>query len=89
MRLQAVMHLRSVVVILALAALLFSGFLPAGAADRIAKVVDGFVSAAGDLAGAGAIGIVTALAAVLIAFVGGFLGGRLGCRYHTEIDRTT
>jgi hypothetical protein len=78
-----------VVVILALAALVFSGFLPAGAADRIAKVVDGFVSAAGDLAGAGAIGIVTALAAVLLAFVGGFLGGRLGCRYHTEIDRTT
>ncbi|MEJ7815366.1 MAG: YrzE family protein [Rubrobacter sp.] len=77
------------VLILALAALVFRGFLPDGAAGRIANIVDGVLSTARNLAGAGVVGIVTGLAAVLIALLGGFLGGRLGSRYHTEIDRAT
>jgi len=78
-----------VVLILALAAVVFSGFLPDAIADRIANSVDGILSTATDLASAGIVGIVTALAAVLIALLGGFLGGRLGSRYHSEIDRAT
>ena len=78
-----------IVLILALAALVFSGFLPDGAAGRIASLVAGVLSTARNLAGAGTVGIVTGLAALLIALLGGFLGGRLGSRYHTEIDRAT
>ena len=78
-----------VVLILALAAVVFSGFLPAGAADRIANLVGRVLSTARTLAGAGVVGIVTGLDAVLLALLGGFLGGRLGSRYHTEIDRAT
>ena len=78
-----------VVLILAMAALVFSGFLPSGVAGRIADVVPGVLSTARTLAGAGVVGIVTTVAAVLIALLGGFLGGRLGSRYHTEIDRAT
>lgn len=78
-----------VVLILALAAVVFSGFLPAGMAAGVANLVDRVVSTAGGLAGAGVVGIVTALAALLIALLGGFLGGRMGSRYHTEIDRAT
>jgi|SRR5215211_2091345 len=78
-----------VVLILALAAAIFSGFLPAGVADRIADLIGGVLSTARTLAGAGTIGIVTGLVAVLLALLGGFLGGRLGSRYHTEIDRAT
>jgi len=78
-----------VVLILALAAVVFSGFLPAGAADRIANLVGRVLSTARTLAGAGVVGIVTGLGAVLLALLGGFLGGRLGSRYHTEIDRAT
>src|SRR5829696_557403 len=78
-----------VVVILALAAAIFSGFLPAGMADGIANGVGGMISTGRLLIGAGAVGIVTALAAVLLAVLGGFLGGRMGSRYHTEIDRAT
>jgi hypothetical protein len=78
-----------VVLIIALAAVVFSGFLPDVAAERIANTVDGMLSTAGDLAAAGVVGIVTALAAVLLALLGGFLGGRLGSRYHSEIDRAT
>src|SRR5215212_7848046 len=76
-----------VVLILALAALVFSGFLPTATAERLANLVEGVLSTARNLAGAGVVGIVTGLAAVLIALLGGFLGGRLGSRYHTEIDR--
>src|ERR687889_1224748 len=68
-----------VVVILALAAAIFSGFLPAGMAQGITILVDRMVSTAGNLAGA----------AVVIALLGGSLGGRMGSRYHTEIDRAT
>jgi hypothetical protein len=79
-----------VVLILALAAAIFRGFLPAGMAEGIANLVDRIVSTAGNLAGgAGVVGIVTAVAALLIALLGGFLGGRMGSRYHTEIDRAT
>ena len=78
-----------VVLIFALAAVIFSGFLPPGIAERVAHLGDRIVSTAGNLAGAGVVGIVTALAAVLIALLGGFLGGRMGSRYHTEIDRAT
>jgi hypothetical protein len=80
-----------VVLILALAAVIFSGFLPAEIAERLANlvVVDRIVSTAGNLASAGMVGIVTALGALLIALLGGFLGGRMGSRYHTEIDRAT
>jgi hypothetical protein len=78
-----------VVLILALAALVFSGFLPDAAAEGIANLVGRIVSTARSLAGAGVVGMVTALAAVLIALLGGFLGGRLGSRYHTQIDRAT
>src|SRR5829696_5643707 len=78
-----------VALILALVAVVFSGFLPDVAAERIANTVDGLLSTAGDLAAAGVVGIVTALAAVLLALLGGFLGGRLGSRYHSEIDRAT
>jgi hypothetical protein len=78
-----------VILILALAAVVFSGFLPDATAERIANSVDGMLSTVRDLAAAGVVGIVTAVAAVLIALAGGFLGGRLGSRYHTEIDRAT
>src|SRR5829696_2363122 len=78
-----------VVLILALAALVFSGFLPAGAAESIANLVERIISAGRSLLGAGVVGIVSALAGVLLALLGGFLGGRLGSRYHTEIDRAT
>src|SRR5215210_5882652 len=79
-----------VVLILALAAAIFRGFLPAGMAEGIANLVDRIVSRAGNLAGgAGVVGIVTAVTALLIALLGGFLGGRMGSRYHTEIDRAT
>jgi hypothetical protein len=78
-----------VVVILALAAAIFSGFLPAGMAEEIANLVDRVVSTAGNLASAGIVGLVTAAAALLLALLGGSLGGRMGSRYHTEIDRAT
>jgi hypothetical protein len=78
-----------VVVILALAAAIFSGFLPAGMAEDIANVVDRIVSTIGNLAGTGVAGLVTAAAALLLALLGGSLGGRMGSRYHTEIDRAT
>jgi hypothetical protein len=78
-----------VVVILALAAAIFSGFLPAGIAERSANLLDGIVSTAGILANTGVVGLVTAAAALLLALLGGTLGGRMGSRYHTEIDRAT
>ncbi|HKH56944.1 MAG TPA: YrzE family protein [Rubrobacter sp.] len=78
-----------VVVILALAAAIFSGFLPAGMAEGITNLVDRSVSTAGNLAGAGVAGLVAAAAALLLALLGGSLGGRMGSRYHTEIDRAT
>jgi hypothetical protein len=78
-----------VVVILALAAAIFSGFLPAGVAEDTANLVDRMVSTAGNLADAGVVGLVTAAAALLLALLGGSLGGRMGSRYHTEIDRAT
>jgi hypothetical protein len=78
-----------VVVILALAAAIFRGFLPAGMAEGIANLVERIVSTAGNLAGAGVVGLVTAAAALLLALLGGSLGGRMGSRYHSEIDRAT
>jgi len=78
-----------VVVILALAAAIFRGFLPAGMAEGIAGLVERIVSTAGNLASAGVVGLVTAAAALLLALLGGVLGGRMGSRYHTEIDRVT
>jgi hypothetical protein len=82
-----------VVLILALVTVVFSGFLPAGAAEGIRNLGQGTASAAGSLAsslaGAGVAGIVVAVAALLLALLGGFFGGRLGSRYHTEIDRAS
>lgn len=76
-----------VVLILALVAVVFSGFLPAGAAAGVGNVVDGAAATVSGLANAGVVGIVAAVAAILLALLGGFLGGRMGSRYHTEIDR--
>src|SRR5215216_1050429 len=78
-----------VVVILALAAAIFNGFLPAGMAEGIANLIDRIVFTAGNLADAGVVGLVAAAAALLLALLGGALGGRMGSRYHTEIDRAT
>src|SRR5215212_8926487 len=78
-----------VALILALVAVVFSGFLPAGADEAIANLVRGTASAAGSLAGAGVAGIIVAVAALLLALLGGLFGGRLGSRYHTEIDRAS
>jgi hypothetical protein len=78
-----------VVLILALIAVVFSGFLPAGAAARVGSLVDGAASTVSGLASAGVVGIVAAVAAILIALLGCFLGGRMGSRYHAEIDRAT
>jgi hypothetical protein len=78
-----------VALILALVTVVFSGFLPAGAAEGIRNLAQGAASAAGSLAGAGVAGIVVAVAALLLALLGGFFGGRLGSRYHTEIDRAS
>jgi hypothetical protein len=78
-----------VVVILALAAAIFSGFLPSGIAERSVILLDRLVSTTRNLAGAGVAGLVTAVAALLLALLGGSLGGRMGSRYHTEIDRAT
>ena len=78
-----------VIVILALVAAIFSGFLPAAMAEGLANLVDRILSTVGNLAGAGIVGIVAAAAALLLALLGGSLGGRMGSRYHTEIDRAT
>ena len=59
-----------VVLILALAAVIFSGFLPAGMAESVATLVDRILSTAGNLVGAGVVGLVTAVAALLIALLG-------------------
>jgi hypothetical protein len=77
------------VILLALAAGVFSGFLPAGAADAIGGFVDSASSAVGDLSRSGVVGIAVVVGALLLALLGGFLGGRVGSRYHAEIDRTT
>lgn len=76
------------VLILALAAGVFSGFLPPGVADSVGNLLDGVSSTVGDLAGAGVVGIAVAVGALLLALLGGFLGGRVGDRYHAEIDRS-
>jgi hypothetical protein len=78
-----------VVVILALAVVIFSGFLPPGIAERSGILLDRIVSTTRNLASAGVAGLVTAAAAMLLALLGGSLGGRMGSRYHTEIDRAT
>jgi hypothetical protein len=78
-----------VALILALVAVVFSGFLPTDAARVIANLTQGTASAVGNLAGAGVAGIVVAVAALLLALLGGIFGGRLGSRYHTEIDRAS
>src|SRR5215203_3165429 len=78
-----------VALILALVAVVFSGFLPAGMADGVSNLARGTVSTATNLAGAGVAGIIVAVAALLLALLGGFFGGRLGSRYHTEIDRAS
>ena len=76
-------------VLFLLAAGVFSGFLPGGAASAIGGFMDSASSAIGGLSQAGVVGIVVVVAALLLALLGGFLGGRLGSRYHAEIDRTT
>src|SRR5215212_8356140 len=78
-----------VALILALVAVVFSGFLPAGMADGVSNLARGTVSTATNLAGAGVAGIIVAVAALLLALLGGLFGGRLGSRYHTEIDRAS
>jgi hypothetical protein len=78
-----------VVLILALVTVVFSGFLPSGAAESIAILAQRTASAVSNLARAGVAGIVVAVAALLLALLGGFFGGRLGSRYHTEIDRAS
>ena len=75
--------------LLLLAAGVFSGFLPGGAADAIGGSIDMVLSALDGLSQAGIVGIVVVVAALLLALLGGLLGGRLGSRYHAEIDRTT
>jgi hypothetical protein len=75
--------------LLLLAAGVFSGFLPGGAADAMGGFMDATLSALDGLSSAGVVGIVVALAVLLLALLGGLLGGRLGSRYHAEIDRTT
>ena len=77
------------VLILALAAGVFSGFLPPGVSDSVGNLLDGLASTVGDLAGAGFVGIAVAVGALLLALLGGFLGGRVGDRYHAQIDRST
>src|SRR5918997_2156896 len=72
-----------------LAAGVFSGFLPGGAADAIGGFVDATLAALDNLSSAGVVGIVVAVGTLLLALLGGLLGGRLGSRYHAEIDRTT
>ncbi len=76
------------VLVLALAAGVFSGFLPPGLSAGVGNLLDGASAMAGDLAAAGAVGIAVAVGALLLALLGGFLGGRLGSRYHAEIDRS-
>jgi hypothetical protein len=74
----------------ALAAGIFSSFLPASISANIRDFIQNNVlSTIGNLAQLGIVGIVVAIGAVLVALLGGFLGGRLGSRYHSEIDRTT
>jgi len=78
-----------VVLIVALVAVVFSGFLPDGAAEIVVGLAQTTRSAGDGLAGTGVTGIVVAVAALLLALLGGFFGGRLGSRYHTEIDRAS
>jgi hypothetical protein len=75
--------------LLLLAAGVFSGFLPGGAADAIGGFVDATLAALDSLSSAGVVGIMVAVGTLLLALLGGLLGGRLGSRYHAEIDRTT
>jgi hypothetical protein len=75
--------------LLLLAAGVFSGFLPGGAADAIGGSMDMVLSALDGISQAGIVGIVVVAGALLLALLGGLLGGRLGSRYHAEIDRTT
>jgi hypothetical protein len=77
------------VLLLVLAAGVFSGFLPDGATAAIGSTMNGVLSTLDSLSQAGVVGIVVVVAALLLALIGGFLGGRLGSRYHAEIDRTT
>ncbi|MDQ4126750.1 MAG: hypothetical protein M3151_02135 [Actinomycetota bacterium] len=76
------------VLILTLAAGVFSGFLPPGLSDGVGNLLEGVSSTVEDLASAGAVGIAVAIGALLLALLGGFLGGRLGSRYHVQIDRS-
>ena len=78
-----------VVLIVSLVAVVFSGFLPGGAAEVVVGLVQATRSAVDGLAGTGVAGIVVAVVALLLALLGGFFGGRLGGRYHTEIDRAS
>jgi len=76
------------ILVLALVAGVFSGFLPAGVSESVGNLLDGVSSTVGDLTAAGAVGIAVAVGMLLLALLGGFLGGRLGDRYHAEIDRS-
>src|SRR5215203_4951090 len=67
-----------VVLFVALVAVVFSGFLPAGITAGVGNLAQSTVRAASSLAGAGVAGIVAAAAALLVALLGGFFGGRLG-----------
>lgn len=67
-----------------------ASFLPGPTGDAMRGFIQGTaLPLAGEVIGLGAIGIAVAVAAVLIAALGGMAGGRLGARYHSEIDRTT
>src|ERR687897_567904 len=60
-----------VVLILALVALIFSGFLPAEIDAGVGNVASGTASAVGNLAGAGVAGIAAAGAALFLSLLGG------------------
>ncbi len=66
------------------------GFLPGGFFQAIKNFIqENLLPTIGGLLDLGIIGLLSIVAALLIAVLGGFLGGRFGSHYHRDIDRTT
>jgi vacuolar-type H+-ATPase subunit I/STV1 len=78
------------VLLIVLAAGVFSGLLPPGLSASLRDFIQGgVINTLDNLSRVGVVGVVIVVGAILVALLGGVLGGRMGSRYHAEIDRTT
>lgn len=76
--------------ILVAAVLTVGGILSVPIFDGVRSFIqESALPALNGLLGAGIVGIIVLVGAVLAALLGGFVGGRLGSRYHSGIDHTT